>query len=387
MPYELPDPRNTANLPTAEDAFPYNKLSRSGEKPSILPAGSATPFTDADFPRIYIPWNHLTAGFPEDIQNNIMASPTSFITAIPYGAGPKFYSENSKADLLLMDFLEGFDFPDKGSVTAFFPVESKEEKRGRNKEEGRNRKSAFDKLWPLIVTGISDDFTRFLLWHQCFATPLRIVWNSVPFNPKALTWVIAAFQGNIVHDDASLIAEVLACLKSAAWRDIPLQNLIKRITQAQGNFGNPVELTVRMTQSWRLLYVETKNLEDDKGPVFMLMGKPITDDLDFHRALTAHIQRLKVCVNYKQLLNLDKIISCDWCKNQNHPSHACPFPEIDSAWYGPTTEELRLRMMKAEPPKDSNWKQKEDNVKSGSRPKCGRNNNDGWNIVRHGKKQ
>lgn len=43
MPLELSDLRYTANLPTAEDAFPYNKISRSGEKPPILPAGSATP--------------------------------------------------------------------------------------------------------------------------------------------------------------------------------------------------------------------------------------------------------------------------------------------------------------------------------------------------------
>lgn len=321
MPYELPDPQNTANLPTAEDAFPYNKLSCSGEKPSILPAGSATPFTDANFPRVYIPWNHLTAGFPEDLQNDIAASPNSFITAIPYGAGPRFYSENPRADLLLIEFLEGFDFPDKGSVTAFFPVESKEERKGRNKE-GRNRRSAIDKPWPLVITDISEDFAKFLLWHQCFATPSRVVWNFVPFNPKALAWVIAAFQGNVVRDKAPLIADALASLKLAAWRDIPLQNLVKHITQAQGSFRNPVELTVRMTQSWHLLYVETKNLDNDKGPVFMLMGEPITDDLDFHQALTAHIRRLKVRVNYQQLLNVDKIISCDWCKNQDHPSHA-----------------------------------------------------------------
>lgn len=387
MPYELPDPQNTTNLPTADDAFPYNKLSRSGEKPSILPAGSATPYTDAAFPRIYVPWNHLTAGFPEELRNDIAASPTSFIAAIPYGAGPRFYSENPRADLLLKEFLEGFDFPDKGSVTAFFPVESKEEKRGRNKGEARSRRSAFDKPWPLVVTGISEDFIKFLLWHQCFAIPSHVVWNFIPFNPKALAWVIAAFQGNVVCDNASLIAEALACLKLAAWRDIPLQNLVKRITQAQGNFGHPVELTVRMTQSWRLLYVETKNLDNDKGPVFMLMGEPITDDLDFHRVLAAHIRRLRVRVNYQQLLNVDKIIGCDWCKNQNHPSYTCPFPGIETAWYGPTTEELRLCMMRSESPKDTSRKWKEGSAKSGSRSKRGKNNDDDWKVVRRGKKQ
>ncbi|PBK80922.1 hypothetical protein ARMGADRAFT_859592, partial [Armillaria gallica] len=261
----------------------------------------------------------------------IAASPNSFITAIPFGARPKFYAENPRANLLLAEFLKGFDFSDKGTVTAFYPVESKEEKKGRSREDGHSRKSAFNKPWPLVITGISDNFMKFLLWQQCFAIPSRVVWNFVSFNPKALPWVIAAFQGNIVRDNAPLIAEALACLKSAAWCDIPLQNLVKRITQAQGNFGNLVELTVRMTQSWHLLYIETKNLNNNKGLVFMLMGKPITDNLNFHQALTAHIQRLRVC-----LLNMDKIIGCDWCKNQNHPSHACPFPGVDSAWYGLT---------------------------------------------------
>lgn len=200
---------------------------------------------------------------------------------IPYGARPKFYSDNPRTDLLT-EFLEGFDFPDKGTITALFPVKSKEERKGCNKEDHRSRKSAFDKPWPLVVTSISDDFIKFLLWHQCFAVPSRVVWNFVSFNPKALAWVITAFQGNVVRDDAPppFIAEAQACLKSAAWRDIPLRNLVKCITQSQGNFGNPVELTVWMTQPWDLLRAETKNLDNDKGPVFMFMGEPITDDLD-----------------------------------------------------------------------------------------------------------
>ncbi|KAK0443411.1 uncharacterized protein EV420DRAFT_1649195 [Desarmillaria tabescens] len=119
------------------------------------------PFTDATFPKVYVPWNHLTAGFPEDLWKDITASPNSFITVIPYGAGPKFYSENPRADLLLMEFLNRFDFPDKGAIMAFYPVEMGEERKGRNKEEGCNWKSVFDKPWPLIVTSISDDFMRF----------------------------------------------------------------------------------------------------------------------------------------------------------------------------------------------------------------------------------
>ncbi|SJK97899.1 uncharacterized protein ARMOST_01155 [Armillaria ostoyae] len=329
MPYELPDPRNTTSLPTADEAYPYNKFAGTGETSSILPAGSATPFTNAAYPRLYVPWNHLTAGFPKDLRNDIAVSPDKFLAGLPYGAGPKWYADNPRADLLLEEFLDGFDFPDKGTITVFYPVEEKEGKKGKNK--GRNRKSAFDKPWPLVITGISDDFMKFLVWQQCFPVSSRVVWSFVPFNPKALAWVISAYQGNVVRNDQSLIAEALACLKVAVWRDIPLQILVKRITQAQGKSGNPVELTVKMTQSWRLVYTETKNLDNDKGQVLLLIGEPITEDLDLHRALAAHIRRLRVRVNYQRLLNVDKIIGCDWCKNQDHPSHACPFPGIDSA--------------------------------------------------------
>ncbi|KAK0471016.1 hypothetical protein IW261DRAFT_1514070 [Armillaria novae-zelandiae] len=386
MPYEFPDPRATANLPTAIDKFPYDKLTRSGEEPATLPAGSAEPFTDSTFPHIFIPWNHITAGFPEEIREAIIASPEKFIAAVPFGAGPRFYSENRRADLLLKTFLEGLDFPDKGKLTVFFPLEAKEDKKGRNRDESRNKRSAFDKPWPLIITGFSESFGKFLLWYQCFATASHSVWNLVPLNPKSLAWTITAFQGNVVSNDPELIAEALACIKTATWHDTSIQNLVKRITQTQGRSGNPAELTVMMTHSWRLSYVETRNLDDDKGPVFLLTGEPITDNLELHRAIAAHIRKLRIRVNYQQLINVDKIIGCDWCKNQDHPSHACPFPEVDSTWYGPSTDELRLRMMKADSPKDAIKKRKEDSTKHNSRSKHGKKNDSDWDVVRRGKK-
>ncbi|KAK0184581.1 hypothetical protein F5146DRAFT_1169567 [Armillaria mellea] len=340
MPYNFPDPRATANLPTASDMFPYDKLTHSGEAPETLPAGSTSPFTDAIYPRVFIPWNHITASFPEDICSAIASSPEKFIAAVPFGAGPKFYEDNCQADLMLKTFLEGLDFSDKGKLTVFFPLKVKEDKKSRNREEDRTRRSAFDKPWPLIVTGFSEAFGTFLLWNQCFAMASQSIWNLVPFNPKALAWTITTYQGNVINNDPELIAEALACIKNATWHNTSIQNLVKRITQAQGYSGNPAELTVQMTQSWRLSYIETKNFDDDKGPVFLLTGEPITDNLDMHRAITTHIRRLSIHVNYQQLINVDKIIGCDWCKNQDHPSHACPFLEVDSTWYGPSSEEL-----------------------------------------------
>ncbi|KAG7450871.1 uncharacterized protein BT62DRAFT_1001716 [Guyanagaster necrorhizus] len=316
MPCEFPDPRATANLPTAGDEFPYDKFTRSGETPATLPAGSATPFTDPIYPR--------------KISAKPLPPPLKSSSAIPFGAGPKFYAENRKADLLLKTFLEGLDFPDKGKLTVFFPIEAKEDKKA---------------------------------------------------------WAITAFQGNVVSNDPDLIPEALACIKAATWRDTSIQTLVKRITQAQGRPGNPVELTVKMTQSWRLSYIGTKNFDDDKGPVFLLTEEPITDNLDLHKVIAAHIRKLKIRVNYQQLINVDKIIGCDWCKNQNHPSHACPFLGVDSTRYGPSTDELRLRMMKTETLKDAFRKQKEDSTKPGGSSKRGKHNDDGWNVVRHGKKQ
>ncbi|KAK0209610.1 hypothetical protein IW262DRAFT_1468881 [Armillaria fumosa] len=238
------------------------------------------------------------------------------------------------------------DFPDKGKLTVFFPLEAKEDKKSRNNKGGHTRRSAFHKLWPLIITGFSETFGKFLLWNQCFTTASHSVWNLVPFNPKALAWTITTYQGNVINNDPELIAEALTCIKNATWHNTSIQNLVKWITQAQGCSGNPAELTVQMTQSWCLSYIETKNFNDDKGPVFILTGEPITDNLNMHRAIAMHICRLSIHVNYQQLINVNKIIGYDWCKNQDHPSHACPFLEVNSTWYGPSLEELRLHMMK-----------------------------------------
>ncbi len=183
MPYKFPDPRAMANLPTAADDFPYNKFTCSGDTPATLLAGSAAPFTDTTFPRVFIPWNHIMAGFPEEIGNAITASPQKFITAVPLRAGPKFYADNRRADLMLKTFLKGLNFPDKGKLTVFFPLEVKEDKKSKSRDEGCSRRSAFDKPWPLIVTGFSEDFGKFLLWHQCFTTASHSVWNLILFNP------------------------------------------------------------------------------------------------------------------------------------------------------------------------------------------------------------
>ncbi|KAK0216890.1 hypothetical protein IW262DRAFT_1463831 [Armillaria fumosa] len=268
MPYEFSNPRTTANLPMAVDKFSYDKLTCSGEEPATLSAGSAEPFMDATFPHIFIPWNHIMAGFPEEICKAIIASPEKFIAAIPFGAGPRFYSENRRANLLLKTFLEGLNFPDKGKLTVFFLLEAKEDKKGHNRDEGQNKRSVFDKPWPLIITGFSKSFGKFLLWYQCFTTASHSVWNLVPLNPKSLAWTITAFQGNIVSNDPELIAEALACIKAAMWHDTSIQNLVKQITQTQGCSGNPTELMVMMTHSWRLSYVKTKNFDNDKGLIF-----------------------------------------------------------------------------------------------------------------------
>ncbi len=183
MPYKFPDPRAMANLPTAADDFPYNKFTRSGDTPATLPAGSAAPFTNTTFPQVFIPWNHITAGFSEEIHDAITASPQKFIAVVPFGAGPKFYVDNRRADLMLKTFLKGLNFPDKGKLTVFFPLEVKEDKKSKSRDEGRSRRSAFDKPWPLIVTGFSEDFSKFLLWHQCFTTVSHLVWNLISVNP------------------------------------------------------------------------------------------------------------------------------------------------------------------------------------------------------------
>ncbi|KAK0494161.1 hypothetical protein EDD18DRAFT_1356107 [Armillaria luteobubalina] len=210
------------------------------------------------------------AGFPEEIWEAITASPEKFIVAVPFGAGPKFYADNHRADLLIKMFLDGLDFLDKGKITVFFPLETKEDKKSVNRDKGCSRRSAFDKPWPLMVTGFSEDFGKFLLWNQCFATASQSMWNLVPFNPKSLAWTIMAFQGNIVCNKPELIAEALACIKATMWCNITIQNLVKCITQAHGCSGNPAELVVNMTQSWRLSYIKTKNFDDDKGPIFVL---------------------------------------------------------------------------------------------------------------------
>lgn len=120
---------------------------------------------------------------------------------------------------MLKTFLKGLDFLNKEKLTVFFPLEAKEDKKSRNRDEGCTRRSTFDKPWPLIITGFSETFGKFLLWNQCFAMASQSLWNLVLFNPKALAWTITTLQGNVVDNDPELITEALTCIKNTTWHN------------------------------------------------------------------------------------------------------------------------------------------------------------------------
>ncbi|KAF8891530.1 hypothetical protein CPB85DRAFT_1441015 [Mucidula mucida] len=267
---------------TEQDKFPYDKLTfQEGNKPEMTPNGCSMPYTLAAYPKIYVPWNHLTAAFADPLRQAIMASPESFVAVIPLGAGPKWYADNPRADLMLKEFLNAIEFKKKGSPRSFLPFETKEPKKGKDGEIWLKR-SAFEKPWPVVIEGIAEEFRDYLLWQQTFATQSRIMWNFVPFDPKSLPWIIGSYQGNIISNDKDNIAEALACLKLEVWKSTAIQNLVKRIRQFQGKTGHPIDSVVEMTKSWRLVYIKTKNLDNDKGAVWSLMGLPITSDISKH---------------------------------------------------------------------------------------------------------
>ncbi|KAJ3979085.1 hypothetical protein F5890DRAFT_1478814, partial [Lentinula detonsa] len=103
------------------------------------------------------------------------------------------------------------------------------------------------------------------------------------------------------------------------------------------------------------------NQNGDPNPRYQLRGKPISANKDIQRKWVVAIRAIKFNVHFKPLHPDKSEFGCVWCKGEDHPGYACPYPDYgEEKWLGPTKEQLTSIMNNP-----SDWKKKEQTTSLG----------------------
>ncbi|KAL0059038.1 hypothetical protein AAF712_014251 [Marasmius tenuissimus] len=341
MPVPKPNLRAADYIPSHQDAYPYDKTTKATQTPPVQrPAGFSIPFTDQTYPRPYIPTKELMCNLADFERSLINKDWANLVVFVPHGGGPRWFEskEFEKAPVALLDWLRGVDFPDKGTLHIHLPVPRKE------------ADHAFGNPFTIILEGASAPFITFLL-DQC-VIPLATkgaTFYAHSLNPSNLSWVVTNLKAGrncTIRNDPEHMKEVLACIIEKIWDNKAVQTAARviqqnRPTDVELARMTPQDIVVKITNSYRLTYIEDGNQNGEAEPRYQLLGKPVPDDPNEQRLFLNAIRQGKYNAGFEELLVDKRVIQCVWCKQENHARFTCPYPEHGEGWLGMSTEEMK----------------------------------------------
>ncbi|KAJ3735978.1 hypothetical protein DFJ43DRAFT_1150779 [Lentinula guzmanii] len=343
-PMPEPQPSDNVRNPTHEDEYPYGKLTRMNyANLEQKPAGYGINFTNRIFPRPYVPTPLLLKNMKDFQRDHVAKDRENVLGLVPYGAGPRWESKHGdRAIVAIRDWIMQVEFPEKGKCQV-------------SKVEAQTNKERpdFGNPWTIILYDISPPFQAWLL-------DLGVVALSEPgatfmvhsFAERNMSWVLLNFIGPAVTEEEDERIEALTAIKEKIFTDRGANNVIRDLVAAKASeeeYPNIAkkshkQIVAMLTSSFRLAYIPC----NDKN------------DKDIQRKWVLALRAIKYNVRFK-ILNHDKSdFGCVWCKGEDHPGHACPYPDFASEqtdtdeerWLGPTREQM-MTIMK----NPSDWKQ------------------------------
>jgi hypothetical protein len=324
------DPADMTDLPTDRDENPHLHVSQStavGSKPSYSPPVNAMQFTRASYPRTIIPYRDLTGNLDDNIKKAIDEEKGNYLAILPFGAGSRYNKEfglNLKKNLT--DFLLSLGFKIEAFDIAQVVPRTK-----------AGRTSDFDKPWIWILECQSKRLRTYLLWYQTFAIRPDLTFTVVPFNKQLKSWVITNITGGAVRDDPQKIAEALGEIKRTLWHNEAFRRIVNDCMAERKVEGSIDERALLATKSYELFFVANKDASGAEVPMWLLTGKPITENEEKHKDYLKVIRSTKFFVGIHALLLEKKFVNCVWCKSDTHPGHACLLPQVED-WNGPKPE-------------------------------------------------
>lgn len=362
--FEFPDDAgDMTDLPTHRKENPHLQRSQSStivKKPTHRPPINAMQFTTAPFPRLIIPYKDLVATMDENIKQVIDDEKGNYLAIVPFGAGRKHDREhgaNFKKNLT--DFLLSLGFQtDAFDIAQVIP----KTKTGRSND--------FDKPWIWILDCLSKHLWGFMLWYQTFAVRPELTFSVIPFKENLKSWVITNITGGAVRDVESRKDEALGVIKKTLWHNEAFRRIVNDCLAEKKVEGSIDERAFMATTSYELFFIENKDASGLDVPVWLLMGKPITEDEEKHREYLRIIRTTKFFVGLHALLLEKKFVNCVWCKSDTHPGHNCPLPKVED-WNGPKPATV-------ERPKNNEGEKKPFRQNAGRPKRGGRGNDRGY---------
>ncbi|KAJ3999733.1 hypothetical protein F5050DRAFT_1709502 [Lentinula boryana] len=359
-PMPEPQPSDNVKNPTHEDEYPYGKLTRANyANLEQKPAGYGINFTNRIFPQPYVPTPLLLKNMKDFQRDHVAKDRDNVLGLVPYGAGPRWESKyGDRAIVAIRDWIMQVEFPEKGKCQV-------------SKAEAQTNKDRrdFGHPWTIVLYDISPPFRAWLL-------DLGVVALSEPgatfmvhsFSERNMSWVLLNFIGPAVTEEEDGRIEALIAIKEKVFTDRGVDNVIRDLVAAKASEEeypdiakkSHKQIVAMLTSSFRLVYIPCNDKNGRPCPRFQLRGRPISLDKEVQRKWVMALRAIKYNVRFK-ILNHDKSdFGCVWCKGEDHPGHACPYPDFvgertdadEERWLGPTREQMTTIMKNP-----SDWKQ------------------------------
>ncbi|KAJ7328388.1 hypothetical protein DFH08DRAFT_319218 [Mycena albidolilacea] len=274
-PFMYPDPADMTGLPAMKDQNPHIQESQPEPAPTVVPDVDklTMPFTFAIYPRIVIPFGALLNNLSEAQTSEIKANPAGFLAIVPHGTGRLFYQEHKHANCKALAFIKTFAAAGMniGDIDIALPIPH------------HKPKSDFDGPWLMIMTGASEELTKFLTWHQMFVVNRKLSFHALRFDPDLDSWVIMTISGDAVREGDNAKCAAMGVIKKKLWHYPRFRALCNDIMTAEGVTGTIDQRVVRATDTFDLTLIHTDDQHGVSTPLYQLTAKPITRVARLHR--------------------------------------------------------------------------------------------------------
>ncbi|KAL1740299.1 hypothetical protein HDZ31DRAFT_76980 [Schizophyllum fasciatum] len=332
---ERPDPFAREGLPADQDLNPHLRFTQRGEPPFTPNPGYAR-ITESRGRHVVIPSYRLLGNSSKTQIAVALAEPDKFLLLIPFGAGRSFHTKVPNFGDLVRNLLRSFLFedqtePDDIVVTRIFTANNREPRAGQS--------THFNQPWGYLLQ-CGERLHRWLRWKERISAEINLTFSVYPLDSFEDSWKIAVLSGDVVSADTSGARrwEILGFLKKACWADKKLRRHVIDVARKQKLVATPDQLMADATRTWDLTATEHKDGLGRITRVYVLTGRPITND-DMDRQLyVGLINEVDAWVGVQRIdlrAFRDKI-SCTWCKSELHCAHACDSGKVEGDdWYGP----------------------------------------------------
>ncbi|KAG6875549.1 hypothetical protein C0992_003376 [Termitomyces sp. T32_za158] len=347
VPMVWPNPFDMTDLPKDSDDNPNLQLTQRGPEPPVLPTINSTPFTQATYPQLAIPFERLIANLDPVLVEKVSSKTSQYLAVLPFGAGASLFAASPSINVEILNFLVTLGIQENLTALALAKA------RWRSKPKG---KSDFQTPWTLILSGFSKDLGKYLVWQQTFAVSTMLTFSVVPFDKDLCSWMIMNISGDAVKPGSEAETHALGTIKSTLWQNTRFRTAANAAMSASNVPGSTNERTLKVTESFCLAYIESHNAQGEFAPIWQLTGRPVTNNPDLHKAVIEAIQAPHYWLSTHLMEIGKRFVKCSWCKADTHPAHACPLPKTPD-WAGPKPDNAeRFKKRHEHPQSNSNFR-------------------------------